>query len=83
MATKDVRKNGVKLLLINGLQVRVLPGSPSISPNRLCFHQFNRPRGTASASELRTSENKTPPTRSTACLCEAGMVWVYTFERRL
>jgi hypothetical protein len=37
------------------LQVRVLPGSPSISPNRFCFHQFNRPRGIASAAELNRS----------------------------
>ena len=28
MVRKGIRKNGVKLLLINGLQVRVLPGSP-------------------------------------------------------
>ncbi len=56
----------------SGLQVRVLPGSPLFSPNYFCFYQFNRHRGIASASELRTSENKTPATRSTAFLCESG-----------
>jgi hypothetical protein len=28
MEMAGVRKNGLKLLLINGLEVRVLPGSP-------------------------------------------------------
>jgi hypothetical protein len=35
MVVKDVRKNGVKLLLINGLEVRVLPGSPPFLANFL------------------------------------------------
>jgi hypothetical protein len=30
MVIKDVRKNGEKLLLISGLEVRVLPGSPLV-----------------------------------------------------
>jgi len=84
MVIKDVRKNVVKLLLINGLQVRVLPGSPLISPNYFYFHQFGRPPGVAAGAELSPTEsktpNKTPATRSTAFLCESETVWVYTLS---
>jgi hypothetical protein len=65
----------------NGLQVRVLPGSPLISPNHFCCYQFGRPPGVAAGAELSPTEsktpNKTPATRSTAFLCESETVWVY------
>jgi len=67
-------------LLINGLEVRVLPGSPLTSPKCFTSHQFGRPPGVTADAELRTSENKTPATRSTAFLCESETVWVYTFS---
>jgi DNA-binding transcriptional MerR regulator len=44
------------------------------------FDERVNPRGTAVAAELRTSENKTPATRSTASLCESGTEWVYVFS---
>ena len=46
LTAKGVERNKGGLVLINGLEVRVLPGSPKISPNLFYFHQFNRPRGT-------------------------------------
>jgi hypothetical protein len=79
-SNRTLYQSSWKRLLISGLQVRVLPGSPFISPNHFYFHQFSRPRGIASVPELRTSENKTPATRSTAIFCESGIAWVYVLN---
>jgi len=51
----------------SGLQVRVLPGSPLISPNRFTFHQFSRLPGVAAVAEWSATESKTPDGTS-ACL---------------
>jgi hypothetical protein len=65
---------------INGLEVRVLPGSPKTSPKYFPYISLTVRAEAAAAAELRTSENKTPATRSTASLCESETVWVYTLS---
>jgi hypothetical protein len=76
---QTVQKQRIELL-INGLEVRVLPGSPLISPNQFDFYWFGRPRGIASNAEMRTSENKTPPRRSTAFLYDSETLWIHVLR---
>ena len=67
-------------LLISGLEVRVLRGSPLILRKQKQHNQLTLPDSFESGLKLGTSGNKTPATRSTARRCESGIACMYVLS---